>query len=337
MPKITTLVFVLVLISFLAIFGAANAQTSTSSQASAPSLIALSANQLNFYGQEGAGNISRTINIVGLVNATTDVTIIPADLYNNNTGTSIPYNNVQIAPSNFTLSYNELQIVTIWLKTAGTGIGTYQGTILVTAATDALNVTVSNISITAKIDICNPVLVTWLFIIGILVLFGVTLIIGSIVSPAVETRQAMLRAKRAKDKESTPSSVELSPEELKSKALISRISNELDSAKLSPVELSYAKLYSSNLNTPKRRDHVSFWWKHKFSPKYWAIISGLIAVFLWLYLNTGPGMSFTDTNSIFSTVLMVPLVGYLIGLFTSKAGKTQATPKDQTKRPSQKT
>ena len=47
-----------------------------------------------------------------------------------------------------------------------------------------------------------------------------------------------------------------------------------------------------------------------------------MAVFLWVYVNTGPGISFTDTGSIFSSAVMVPLTGYLVALVSGKTGNS---------------
>jgi hypothetical protein len=308
MQKKVGVVFALVLISLLATCGGVIAQTSTSSATSSPSLIALSTNQLSFYCQEGAGSVNRTINIVGLVNQTIDVTVIPVDLYDNNTGAVIPYNNVQIAPSNFTLLMNELQVVTISLGAhAGKQIGTYLGTILVTAATETSNVTVSNVSITAKIDIVDPVLTKFLLIIGILISFGVSLFMGLVVSPAKKTQDAA-RIANAK--------------------ILLAAAKEAGANAPSDKKRQQALKFVELRNPPKSEKlgaHLDFHIKDKSWAKFCAIIFGLVAVFLWVYLNTGPGMSFTDTGNIFSTAVMVPLVGYLVALVTGKTGNS--TPK----------
>jgi hypothetical protein len=315
--KTKKMLFFIIVMSGLILcsFGEVIAQTSSSSQTSSPSLIALSASRLNFYGQEvtpvtgqeGAGSISRTINVVGLVNQPTAVTLIPADVSDNSTGAVISYSSMNISPSNFTLSKNELKIVTISINTHGAKIGTYQGMIIVTAATDTSNETYSTIPVTVKIDIWNPVFTRFLLVFLILFFFGVALVIGLAIPKAQKTR---LDAARDQARESilAKKAKRISEKELDAQVEKALIDGKFIKEKPGPDK--------------GLRVHVRFNLRNKYlnSPKLWAIVFGLVAIFLWVYLNTGPGMSFTDTGNVFSTGLMIPLAAYLIGLVTGKVG-----------------
>ncbi len=191
MSKKATLIFILVLLSLVATLELAGAQTSAgnaqasaaNAQTSSPTLIALSSSQLNFYGTQQATYLNRTANIVGLVNQNVTVAIVSDELYNNSTGTIIPYTKVEIAPANFTLSKNEAQKVSFSIKTSGARVGTYQGTFLVTATTDTLNVTVTNIGVTAKIDIEHQTAYKYLLLGGIVVLIFAAFMVADNLPP----------------------------------------------------------------------------------------------------------------------------------------------------------
>jgi hypothetical protein len=310
------IVLAIILITFLAFIGEATAQASKSSSsqsASPPSLIAISAAQLSFYGQQGQGSIDRSINIVGLVNQPIDVTVFPVELVNNSTGTIIPPSDMQIANFSFTVSKNALETVTISLKTAKAQVGTYQGTILVTASSSASNATVSTISITAKIDIWKPLYIMYFFITGIFISFALSLFMGLIVLPAQKTK-ARVKAK---------TSIENKRNERKERP-ISELKYE-DAEKLIQEEIS--KMANIEIEQHKNTtfEHTKFFAKKKLagSAKFWSIFCGLIAVFLWVILNTLPGNSFTSTSGLLSSAIIVPLVGYLIGLISNKTGDAQ--------------
>jgi hypothetical protein len=217
-------------------------------------LIATSSNQLFFYGEHDHANLDRTISIIGLVDQKVDVSIVTAELYNNNSGESIPNDKVEITPSSFSLTKNEVETVNISLKTAESSVGTYQGTVLVTASTATANVTVSNIAITAKIDIEHQFLVKNIIIGLILTFFIVSLLFG----------------------------------------------------------LFQGKFPSKTI------------------PKSLCIGIGFLAVAFWVYLQITPAISFVDTGNIISTILIVPLTGYLIYVVKGAKDDSEARNKPKT-------
>lgn len=140
---------------FIALFliSLVNSIAVAAAQDSVPQLIALSANELNFYGEEGTTQLSRTLTIVGLAEEEVQVTLFPAELYDNSSGKNVSI----VAIESFSVRKNEEKIANILLNTSRASAGTYQGAIIVTATTPE-NITTTTITVTAKIEIEKPLL-----------------------------------------------------------------------------------------------------------------------------------------------------------------------------------
>lgn len=122
-------------------------------QSSASQQVYLPVNQLNFVGQQGTLNLTRTLVVVGITNQTINVTMIPTDLYDSSDGYVIPANSMKIDPSNFPLQQTN-QTVNISISTSRSPVGTYQGAIALTS-TNTANTTITQtttVNVTVNIE-----------------------------------------------------------------------------------------------------------------------------------------------------------------------------------------
>ena len=132
--------FVLIVISLVSSIAVVAAQSS------ATNLVALSPTTLSFVG--GQTQLNRTLTFVGITNQTVNVTLVPTDLYDNNTGKTLSANDIEITPLTFNVTVTDNQTnVNISLNASQTQGGTYQGTILV--ITKIYNSTTNNLQINA--------------------------------------------------------------------------------------------------------------------------------------------------------------------------------------------
>ena len=134
------LFFVLILASLVSSIAAA-------AQSSAANTVVVAPSTLSFVGKEGQTQLDRTLTFVGNSNQTIRVTLVPTELYDNNTGQSLSANDVEIKPPTFTVTNNQQAVVSVLLNISQTMGGTYQGTLLLT--TTVTNSTTNNLQIAA--------------------------------------------------------------------------------------------------------------------------------------------------------------------------------------------
>jgi hypothetical protein len=145
-------------------------------QDSGTSLIALSSTQTTFYGELGTSPEARNLNIIGLEDGV-NVTLIPSDpdLYSNGTGKSIPVNFENLDEPHFVLDKNDPKTVTLTIESPEK-VGTYSGTITVTATNVKGNITTTNLTVVATIAAVNPWInpLQWgsVVLIAVLILWG---------------------------------------------------------------------------------------------------------------------------------------------------------------------
>ncbi|MCW4015078.1 MAG: hypothetical protein NWF06_01790 [Candidatus Bathyarchaeota archaeon] len=120
-------------------------------QASGSQLIAISDNELTFYGNEGVTDINRVIKIVGISDTEVTVELFFVYLYDNSSGNFIVFDEATLNLQPFNLARNEEKSLTIVLDTSQASAGTYYGSIIVTATTPA-NITVTTIEVEAQIE-----------------------------------------------------------------------------------------------------------------------------------------------------------------------------------------
>jgi hypothetical protein len=143
----------------------------------------LSNSQLNFVGEQGDKNLSRTIVAVGLTNQTVKAELAATELYDNASGKSIPANSVVIDPLNFSLSqsYQNITITIITENISSFALlpMTYQGNIILTT-TNATATSVTSIPVTVKIGLPTFSSDQLGWILAVIVLIGVSLVVGEI-------------------------------------------------------------------------------------------------------------------------------------------------------------
>jgi hypothetical protein len=119
--------------------------------------IFLPISQLNFVGQVGAANLSRTLVVVGLANQTLNITLAATDIYDNSDGNTISASSIVISPSSFNLSRSNEQTINITIQTSRVPVGIYQGAIALTS-TNATATTTIGIPVTVNIEPVSSVL-----------------------------------------------------------------------------------------------------------------------------------------------------------------------------------
>jgi hypothetical protein len=123
----------------------------TVAQSSASEQVSLPVGQLNFVGEQGVANLSRTLVIVASTNQTVNVTLTPTDLYDNSDGNVIPASLIDINSTSFSLPPSSEQTVEVVVNVSGVPIGTYQGAIALTSTNTTTTATI-NIPVTVNIE-----------------------------------------------------------------------------------------------------------------------------------------------------------------------------------------
>jgi Ca2+/Na+ antiporter len=164
----------LLLFTFVLLFSITGSIAVTTAQDTLYPLVALSSDQLTFYGKEGNDTAKSTITVVGLAKKKVDVTLSSATFYQNDSANSIKFNATPIY-----VDQNETT-KDLFVNVKGAEAGTYKGAIIATAEAPEENMTSMRISVTVKIesDDTIPSLINGLIAGFLIVMFVVPWTVG---------------------------------------------------------------------------------------------------------------------------------------------------------------
>lgn len=155
-------------------------------------LVALSSNEISFYGKEGSDIVSYDLRVIGLVDKDVTVKLSSATLYDNKSSNSITLEASEVPEK---VKKNIEQTITLELNIAGKKPGTYKGAIIATAQTTD-NITTTNIPVTAKIEEDTP----WYIPIGEASLVIVTIVLIGVALGIPENTEKFLWGRKVYSK-----------------------------------------------------------------------------------------------------------------------------------------